>query len=647
MKKLYDSLKTSKTAELIITFMDEETKISPQSFIILDQIIQITEKSEYKLTLKDKSLYENKIYECFLDYGTEKCPYYIKIYYDQVNHYFFGRKKNSMCFEFIFGDFINDKIDNNRCYIEYNGKKYYSYDDKKFLKLRCLNLVNVDLALVKFPSDYNNKVVNSKYFDEKSFFIFVSVAEKYPKIFGIFRNKPFEEKQKMLEANDVIEKLESTLIKVRKILNYDKNQSYDEYVNGINMKELPTTYIKEIRNSVYLENEVMSFFNIYRPNLTDEELAAFDTYSEFMIAFPSFLNMNRTSNHLIPFRFYKQYYYSKKAIENFMETIPPYVDKVQKTLLKYSACRCLRSILSRGFGKDNEHLFYFYDISKPDNIYNEARKFNESFIKELNENSEMFLFLLQINSGSSINKLNQDLTSRISMLTLDQIKSHLKDSLPDYIIRLKLKVDFSGLTFNEVRHTIISEMNLFQSFLEESELKGKFDEYSNRRLILANLLQHERFGHINNSLNFFCFQRDTEEIFEDSYDSEDEPLSPRQYYHIEKKKEKLIEIVQTSNYLGKEVKKGESGVAFNIFLTRGDMRNFNILRNDNADFSKIFKDPKLFASKDLTTLNRLLGESVSNDEFGIFRLKNVSDKYEIIRERYFEPDNRPTIAKYY
>lgn len=628
--------------------MNEETEISPQSFIILDQKISITEKSEYKLTLKDKSLYENKVYECFLDYGAEKIPYYIKINYDQVNHYFFGRKKNSMSFEFIFGDFVNDEIDNNRCYIEYNGKKYYSYDDKNFLKLRCLNLVNVDLNLVKFPLSYENKVVTTNYFDEKSFFIFVSVAEQIPKIFGIFRNKPFEEKQKMLDANDVIKLLEETLNEVRRILNYNKDKNFNEYIDGIKMEELPKTYIKEIQGSVHLEEKIMPFFNFYRPNLTEKELDAFDTYSEFMIAFPSFLNMNRTSKKIIPFRFYKQYYYSKKAIENFMETIPSYVDKEQRILLKYSACRCLRSILSHGFGKNNDNLFYFCDISKSGNIYYDANKFNEIFINELNENSEMFLFLLEINSGSSINKLTQDLTSRISMLTLNQIKSHLRDSLPNYIIRLNLMVDFYGLTLNEVRHTIISEMNLFQSFLDEEELKGYDDDNCNRRLILANLLEHERFGHVNNSMNFFSFQRDTKEILKDLYDSEDEPLSPRQYYHIEKeKKEKLIEIVQTSNYFGKEIKKGESGVAFNIFLTRGDVRNFNILRNDNADFSKIFQDPKLFASKDLTILNNLLKASVSDDEFGEFKLRKESEKYEIIRQRYFAPDNRPTIAKYY
>ncbi len=648
MKKLSDSVKTSKTADLIITFMDEKSEISPKSFIILDQVISITEKSKYNLTLKDNSLYENKVYECFLDYGTEKVPYYIKINYGQENHYFFGRKKNSMSFEFIFGDFVNDKIDNNRCYIEYNGIKYYSYDDKNFLKLRCLNLVNVGLNLVKLPLSYKKEVIPLEYFDDKSFFIFISVAEKNQKIFGLFRNKPFEEKQKLLDANDVITLLEESLDKVRGILNYNKDKNFHEYKNGINMEELPTTYIKEIRGSVNLEQNIMPFFNFSRPNLTEEELIAFDIYSEFMIAFPNFLNMKRISNNLTPYKFYKQYYYSKKAIENFMKTIPSYVDQVQRTLLKYSACRCLRSILSHGFGNGIEDLFYFYDINKPDTIYNDAKKFNEAFIEELNENSEMFLFLLQIISGSSNNKLTQNLTTRISMLTLDQIKSHLKDSLPNYIIRLKLKVDFTGLTFNEVRHTIINEMNLFESFLSEEELNGYDDDINSRRLILANFLEQERFVHLNNWMNFFSSRPDIEEILIDSYDLEDEPLNPRQYYQIEnEKKEKLIEIVQTSNYLGKEVKKGESGLAFNFFLTRGDEINFNILRNDTADFSKIFIDPKLFAAKDLTALNKLLRESISNYEFQEFILKKVSEKYEIIKQRYFKPDNRPTIAKYY
>lgn len=647
MKKVYDSVKTTKTADLILIFMDEEAEISPLSFRILDVTIPVNKTSMYKLTLKDNSLYEHKNYDCFLDFGNEKVSYSIKVNYDQENYYIFGRKKNSMSFEIIFGDFVNDKIDNNKCYIEYDGKKYFSHDDKNFKRLRCLNLVNVDLNLVKFPLSYKNEIIKKNIFDDRNFFIFISVAGKEPKVFGIYKNIPFEEKDEILDANSVSNLLTESLSKIKKILKYNKDKTYKNYLHDIDENQF-TSYVNEIKNSVNLENKIIPFFNFYRPHLTKEEIIAFDNYSEFIIAFPAFQFMKPNSNKIIPYKFYSQYYYSKKAIENFMKTIPDYVEEEQRILLKYSACRCLRSILREGKGLAKDDLFYFVDLTKEKSLYNDARKFNEAFIKELNEDSEMFLFLLQINSGSSINKLNNDLTARISMLKLEQIKEHLRESLPKYIIRINSLVDFYGLTINESRHSIISEIDLFEKFLNKEELEGFYDENNSRRLILANLLQHECFGHVNYSLNFYAFKRDTNEIKEYSYNTEDEPLSPRQYFNIgNKSEEQFIEIVVTTVKFGEEISNGESGFAFNIFLTRGNEKNLNALRNNSADFSKIFKEPKLFAAKDLTELNKLIYESCSDEDFQKYQLKKVSLKYEIKRYRRSHLDNRPTIAKYY
>ena len=78
--------------------------------------------SSFKIDLEDNSIKDNKIYECFLQYESEKISYYIKINYGQDNYYFFGRNKNNMCLEFIFADFINKNINNNRCFIKYNEK---------------------------------------------------------------------------------------------------------------------------------------------------------------------------------------------------------------------------------------------------------------------------------------------------------------------------------------------------------------------------------------------------------------------------------------------------------------------------------------------------------------------------------------------
>ena len=651
---MYDSLKETKKATLIIVFNDEEIKQSPKSFTILNNTIQITKDiSEYKILLEDKSMNENKIYECFLQYESERIAYYIKVNYGQVNHYVFGREKNNKSFEFIFADFASQKINNNRCYIKYNGKKIFANDDNNFSRLRYLNLINIDLELLELPLSYENKVIPRTIFNDTSFLIFISVAEEKPKIFGIYQNKPFIENELKMTGKQITEKLKLSIDNVKSVLNYNENKTFNKYFKEIIFEKMPTIYA-EIRKTIKLEEEIIQFFNFYRPNPTEEELLAFDTYSEFMVTFPIFDTLQDSNQKIEAHKFIKQYYYSHKIIENFEKTIPSTVSNKERVFLKYSACRCLRTLLKKGKLISQENIFYFCDLNESNTIYNEAKKFNETFIDNLTEDSEMFLFLLQINSGSSINKLTNDLTARISMLKLEQIKEHLRNSIPNYVIRINYLCGFKGLTFNETKCTLISELNLFNNFLDDIELKGGItDEKYNKRLILSNLLQHERFGHIKFSLNFYSFKQDKgKNLFNTIYE-DDEPLSPRQFYKIKneenKSEEKLIEIIQILKIeSGEEVKMGESGIAFNVFLTRGNEENMNILRFTNADFTKIFKQPELFAANDLTSLNKLIKESAFNCNLNNYQFKKISDgKYELNLEESFYLDRIPTTAKYY
>ena len=201
-----NSIKEEKVATLIIIFIEEEVEKGPKSFTILNQTIPITKDiSEYKICLKDKCHNENKNYECFLQYESEKIPYYLKINYGQENYYFFGRKKNNKSFEFIFADFANQRINNNRCYIKYNGKKYFANDDKNFSKLRCLNLINIDLKLLELPLSFKNEVISHNIFNESSYLVFVSLAEEISKIFGIYQNKPIIEKGLKITGKQIID----------------------------------------------------------------------------------------------------------------------------------------------------------------------------------------------------------------------------------------------------------------------------------------------------------------------------------------------------------------------------------------------------------------------------------------------------------
>ena len=366
---MYDSIKTTKKAKLIIYFMDENIEKGPQSLTILEQTKSITNgQSRFEIDLEDKSINDNKMYECFLQYESEKISYCIKVNYGQDNYYFFGRNKNNRCLEFIFANFVNKNIDNNRCFIKYNGKKYFAFDDKNFLCLRCLNLINIDLNLLELPVSYENKIIPKSIFDNSSFFIFISVAEEVQKIFGISLNMPFLEKEQKLTVKLIQSKLQIAINNVESVLNYDKNKTYDKYFEGVDIKNVPTIYTKEIRNSVKLEEEILPFFSFYRPNITDEEILAFETYSNFMITFPSFKRMKRQNPKLNTYPFIKQHFYSHKVIENFIETLPSTLSKTERTLLIYSACRCLRNLLNTGVATYEKELFYFCDLNKPDTL---------------------------------------------------------------------------------------------------------------------------------------------------------------------------------------------------------------------------------------------------------------------------------------
>ena len=128
--------------------------------------------------------------------------------------------------------------------------------------------------------------------------------------------------------------------------------------------------------------------------------------------------------------------------------------------------------------------------------------------------------------------------------------------------------------------------------------------------------------------------------------------SPRQYYQItkeeNKRKEKLIEIYDIlTDESGINVKKGESGMSFNVFLTRGDEKNMNILRDSESDFSNIFKKPEMFAFDDLTALNILIKDSAAEIELSFYQYKKVSEgKYEHNAEKRLYIDSFPPIAKY-
>ena len=284
-----------------------------------------------------------------------------------------------------------------------------------------------------------------------------------------------------------------------------------------------------------------------------------------------------------------------------MKTIPSYVSPKDVIYLKYSACCCLRILLFNGYAEMNSDLFFFLDFNKEGTIYNDALNHNKKFINNIQEYSEMFLYLLQLNSGSAINLLSSKLSARISMLNSSQVKSHLLSSISQYGIRINSNSHFNAVNTIETRITSISEIKLFSGFL--SDISTKDDFLYIRRFKLANLFKHEQFGHIKFALNFLLYN-----IYENKSIKIKifEPLSPIRYYKIYEE-EGFVEITTlTQKDNGEEEIMGESGLSIEFFLTRGNIKLLNVLRLTKIHAKQLFEHPELMANRSLNQFINIL-----------------------------------------
>ena len=349
---------------------------------------------------------------------------------------------------------------------------------------------------------------------------------------------------------------------------------------------------------------------VYREELNDKQIEIYDLYSDFMIYFPDIgIDARLKKNIVNGLEYYHQFYFSMTSVMNFYNSLPNNMDKKDKIKLKYSAARCFRLLLNYNYGLNKSNLFELIDFTKKDTVYYDANEFNRKFVESLNEKSELFLFFIQINSGSSINLITNELTSRISMLDENTIKRNLISTIPKYGTRLLINSHFTACTFTEVRITCICEISLLNSNLSGNDILSSSDYDYNSRYLLANLMQQEDFGHLNFSINFYAFFDKNIKRPSSSYISEN--LSPIKYYMINEKKEKIQEIAKLVNFKGvkkdekdnkEAIIKGDSGIALKFFLTRGKYKLMKVLRRVGINFLELFQHPELEGAEELTEL---------------------------------------------
>ncbi len=629
--------KEKKTATLIFQFIDEnipKDKNNLFKITVLERTLEINldKTNRYSLKIEDINNNDYKIYTCtFFFQNTEK-NYSISIYFGKKNYYYCGIIPLEESVEVIFSDFISKNIENSDlCYITYKNKKYYAIEDFGLKTRKRINLLNINIKDLIFPELLmKNESIDLDKLNEKNYLLSISVTNNCQKIIGIYLNNPFIYPT-IPDIKEIKDILSNTLKKGNDYLNYkDEYTDYKNYLNNIK-GQLIMEYDSLLRKSSEIELMVAPFFLYYKENYNNEELEVIDLYSEFLIMFPSIKNCPKAGKCINKFNYYKQYYYSKKSIYNFQKSIKDNVSYKDNILLKYCACSCLNALLFEGYGKNDEMLFTFLDFGDKNTIYNDAIQHNLNFINSLKETSEIFLFLLQINSGSSLNKINSVLTSRITMLDTKDVQRHLRETIPKYGIRLTSVAGFKAMSFCEMRITCFCEYSIFFQICKD--IHNKFDDNYSFRFVLSNILKHEDFGHLTFSINNFSFQQDKiinskRKNYENYVTS-----SPFEYYKTfeiknkknEEKSESLICIV-SDDYNNEE--KGESGESLMFFLTRGNEKLMNLLESIEPDFKELFENPSLMAENDLGIFIEKL-EALLPDEKDSLNIIEEGNKYKL------------------
>ena len=628
---------------LIFEFIDttQESSIEVNKIKVGDITININLEKEriYKVKFSDLYKIDYKIYSCSFIFKTEKKDFGISIYFNRINYYYcIGKKINFNSIEIIFSDFSKYNQYLNNCSIIYDKKSYSVKEQLNEIKTRKrISFINIDMNKLVLPKIKKNRNDEINMEVEKYLLAnyLISIEKGITdKIIGIYKNQPYS-----VEVNkkNIINLLQNIIEPSRKFLNYsDKYKSIDEYLKGINLKD-SEVYRNSIHDSLKLDEnkDIKKYFSRYLTSFDEEDIKIYKLCCEYLILFPDHPFKRKKSN-LIPIKFFiTQYYYSKKAITNLMNQIPKDITQEEKIRIELTAHKTIFSLLKKNKGLKNEELFDLIDLTKDGTIYFSAAQNNLKFIDSLKEESEIFPFLLQMNSGSSSNYLitNEPIFSaRINMLTLEQIKKHLIASIPKFILRIKCFSDFHAVSFTETRMSAYSETDIFGSLVD---LDPKNDKPLNLRFVLSNVMKHESFGHIKYSINDSSFQFD---IPINLCLSKYQPSSPIAIYSP--LNGEFILIYDSHS----EKPKGESGYSLFYFLTRGEKLLYNFLENTIADFSELFENVDLMTSHDLTLFCDKLRQLAI--QTGVYSDKDDNEEEEE-KEEEKEINNNSSTGKYY
>ena len=475
-------------------------KFSFSNKISLDNLIKNKEQTISLYIESNEILIVDKI-ELGNDKINIKQNFLLPIYIKKVNTCYISLKPKNKgyFFELIFYAKAMKNLPRNL--ICSNEQELQTFDNYGLKYRKKINVINVEKNLF----NYYIKNIEKLSLDSNSYKI-CSLIKSNVEITSSLHELKLEKKVKIkknLIKPDLthIKKIQNLFEEFKK---YKKLENIRQKYKALNNDNAFKQFIKQYTYVHALYSEI--------PEINDEEVYLLKEYILKFILKYLFINTNEMNEP-------KEQIITKQLemIDNIIKIINDIEkftkDKKHSKMLKYRLYRATLYNLYSVTKKDSKNDYFCLSIlaeykqkiininqNSKNNPYYKAITFLKEVASKLDEKSCLFHLLMQYNSGISDditllgenNKGNaEDTKYEISLLTVDEIKNHLKDILPDFIIRYTCNNDKNAFYSSLNDLIFINEKKTFDNI---SILN--LDNNNSYTLPIVLLLIHECWGHM-------------------------------------------------------------------------------------------------------------------------------------------------------
>ena len=489
-----------------------------------------------------------------------------------------------------------------------------SQSRKRFVILNYPGLNNMNIYKDKIEKKKSKEEKKKENADNKNEIINVSniynledilndkeaIPELKPKTSFLFIFFHEKNKNKLLGVYDIDEI--NNYNNLEKII-YKQNDEYKIFYNFFKIMNNKNINIEKRNN--YLKS-----LEKYKNNDKIEQLVKNVDYDFSYISYENYI----TYINICLFYYYNKTQKKEGLLKEFEEKFNLLIDS---NLSYYDRIRILRFTCKEYFRISDEkrviHLILL-DRLLEDNSYKIAINFNKKMINELEENSQLYIPFIQLDSYILYNYQKESYSFTLSLEPLIITKRLLLSSYDDFIFTYKEKSKDNQLTLafqcikNDV--TAINEYSLFplNDNCDSKELCGNDTAVP----IAVNLL-HEKNGH-----------------------SKKDKKNKRNLIPLDFYKEKDISKIN-KNYQKKDdlkgIVKGEAGHLVDSFISYKN-NNFTLELIKNHSFGNIINNVKLFTSNSFEALDNEIKNKNQKKKFsfsGLFTNENIN-KNEILNE---------------